>query len=87
MLIQVKAKRVKANGERNAHDAIEIDYDSFAEFDICAATFTPIYNGSPLEQCPFDGSKYKPEFKGTVCRVCNVCSIGSPASGLRLLPK
>jgi len=79
------ARKIKSHGERNAHDAIEIEYDSFADFDICALTLTPIYAGSPLEQCPFDGSKYQSEHKGSVCSVCNVCSIGGPASGLRLL--
>ncbi|KAF8424017.1 coatomer WD associated region-domain-containing protein [Tirmania nivea] len=79
------ARKIKVHGERNAHDAIEVEYDSFAEFEICAASLTPIYAGSPLEQCPYDGSKYKPEYKGSVCRICNVCGIGSPASGLRLL--
>jgi len=80
-----QAKKIKAHSERNATDAIEIEYDQFAEFDICAYSHTPIYAGSPMSQCPFDGSKYQATCKGKVCKVCEVCQIGAPASGLRLL--
>ncbi|KAK6519008.1 hypothetical protein TWF281_003698 [Arthrobotrys megalospora] len=80
-----QARKIKTASERNASDAIEIEYDQYAEFDICAGSHTPIYSGSPLEQCPFDGSKYHSSWKGKVCAVCEVCQIGAPASGLRLL--
>ncbi|CAO2654455.1 Nn.00g111880.m01.CDS01 [Neocucurbitaria sp. VM-36] len=79
------AKRVKTVAERNPADAIEIDFDQFADFEICAASFTPIYGGSPSVACPYDGSKYHGKYKGTVCKVCEVCQIGAPASGLRLV--
>ncbi len=65
-------------------DAVDIEYDQFAEFDICAASYTPIYYGSPSVACLFDGSKYHSKYKGTVCRVCEVAEIGAPGSGLRL---
>jgi coatomer protein complex subunit alpha (xenin) len=80
-----QAKRVKAVAERNPSDAIEIDFDQFADFEICAASHTPIYGGSPSVACPFDGSKYHGKYKGTVCKVCDICQIGAPASGLRLV--
>ncbi|KAF2203905.1 Coatomer, alpha subunit [Delitschia confertaspora ATCC 74209] len=79
------ARKVKAVCERNPIDAVEIDFDQFADFEICAASFTPIYGGSPSVACPFDGSKYHAKYKGTVCKVCEVCQIGAPASGLRLV--
>ncbi|OAA64661.1 coatamer subunit protein [Niveomyces insectorum RCEF 264] len=78
------AKKTKAQCERNPNDAIEIEFDQFAEFDVCAASFTPIYSGAPFEQCAFDGSKYQPKYKGSVCRVCEVCEIGKHGSGLKL---
>ncbi|KAM0811230.1 putative Coatomer WD associated region-domain-containing protein [Seiridium cardinale] len=78
------AKKVKATAERNPHDTIEIEYDQFAEFDICAASYTPIYSGTPYEECAFDGSKYHTKYKGTVCTVCEVCEIGKHGSGLKL---
>ncbi|KZF21802.1 Coatomer, alpha subunit [Xylona heveae TC161] len=79
-----QARKTKAACERNPQDAIDIEFDQFADFDICAASFTPIYGGSPSTTCPFDGSKYHAEYKGTVCTVCEVAEIGTPASGLRL---
>jgi len=78
------AKRVKAQCERNPHDAIEIEYDQFAEFEVCAASHTPIYSGDSFESCAFDGSKYHSKYKGTVCSVCEVCEIGKHGSGLKL---
>ncbi|KAK0757582.1 hypothetical protein N5P37_009596 [Trichoderma harzianum] len=78
------AKKTKAQCERNPNDAIEIEFDQFAEFEICAASHTPIYSGAPFEECAFDGSKYHSSFKGSVCRVCGVCEIGKHGSGLRL---
>jgi coatomer protein complex subunit alpha (xenin) len=79
------ARKIKAVCERNPTDATEIDFDQFADFEICAASFTPIYGGSPSVACPYDGSKYHAKYKGTVCRICEVCQIGAPASGLRLV--
>jgi coatomer protein complex subunit alpha (xenin) len=80
----VQAKKNKAQYERNPHDAIEIEFDQFAEFDICVASMTPIYSGTPLAACAFDGSKYHAKYKGQVCRVCEVCEIGKNGSGLKL---
>lgn len=34
--------------------------------------------------CPYDGTKYHTKYKGTVCKVCEVCAVGAPCSGLRL---
>ncbi|KAI1469415.1 Coatomer, alpha subunit [Daldinia caldariorum] len=78
------ARRIKAQCERNPHDAVEIEYDQFAEFEICAASHTPIYSGTPYEECAFDGSKYHSKYKGTVCTVCEVCEVGKHGSGLKL---
>jgi coatomer protein complex subunit alpha (xenin) len=78
------AKKTKAQCERNPNDSIDIEFDQFAEFDICAASHTPIYSGTPFEECAFDGSRYHSKYKGGVCRVCEVCEIGKHGSGLKL---
>ncbi|WQF85185.1 Putative quinoprotein amine dehydrogenase, beta chain [Colletotrichum destructivum] len=78
------AKKAKAQCERNPSDAIEIEFDQFAEFDVCAASHTPIYSGTAYEECAFDGSKYHSKYKGSVCKVCEVCEIGKHGSGLKL---
>ncbi|KAG0154142.1 hypothetical protein PDIDSM_1522 [Penicillium digitatum] len=79
-----QAKKIKTQCERNPQDQIDIDFDPFAEFDICAASYTPIYSGSPSVSDPFTGAKYHPQYKGSVDRISNVTEIGAPASGLRL---
>ncbi|RFU33464.1 hypothetical protein B7463_g2888, partial [Scytalidium lignicola] len=79
------ARKIKAPCERNPNDTHEIEFDQFAEFDICAASHTPIYSGSAFETCAFDGSKYQSKFKGTVCTICNVCEVGKKGSGLKLV--
>ncbi|KAA8566213.1 hypothetical protein EYC84_008814 [Monilinia fructicola] len=53
------ARKIKAQCERNPNDTHDIEFDQFAEFDVCAASHTPIYSGSPFEVCAFDGSKYQ----------------------------
>ncbi|RKF79937.1 putative coatomer subunit alpha [Golovinomyces cichoracearum] len=79
------ARKIKLQCERNPINTHEIDYDPFAEFDICAASFVPIYSGSKFEVCAFDGSKYHPKYKGTVCTLCGVCEVGKNGSGLKLV--
>ncbi|CAD6443130.1 c8a72a50-909b-4792-8fe1-03b9790fd885 [Sclerotinia trifoliorum] len=79
------ARKIKAACERNPNDIHEIEFDQFAEFDVCAASHTPIYSGSPFEVCAFDGSKYQAKYKGTVCAVCGVCEVGKNGSGLKLV--
>ncbi|KAF2670879.1 Coatomer, alpha subunit [Microthyrium microscopicum] len=79
------AKKIKTTCERNPSDALEVEFDQFAEFEVCAASYTPIYSGSPSATCPFDGTKYQAKYKGTVCKICEVAEIGAPASGIRLL--
>ncbi|KAF8866337.1 Coatomer, alpha subunit [Acephala macrosclerotiorum] len=79
------ARKIKAQCERNPNDAHEIEFDQFAEFDICAASHTPIYSGTSFETCAFDGSKYHSKYKGIVCMVCGVCEVGKNGSGLKLV--
>ncbi|KAL4926906.1 coatomer subunit alpha [Aspergillus undulatus] len=79
-----QAKKIKAQCERNPQDKVEIEFDQFAEFDICAASHTPIYSGSPSVSDPFTGAKYHEQYKGSVDRISEVTEIGAPASGLRL---
>ncbi|KAL3463038.1 coatomer WD associated region-domain-containing protein [Aspergillus heterothallicus] len=79
-----QARKIKAQCERNPQDKIEIEFDQFAEFDICAASHTPIYSGSPSVSDPFTGAKYHEQYKGSVDRISDITEIGAPASGLRL---
>ncbi|KAL8829927.1 MAG: hypothetical protein Q9170_005970 [Blastenia crenularia] len=42
-----QARKIKTSCERSPQDKIDIEFDQFAEFDICASSYTPIYSGSP----------------------------------------
>ncbi|KIM31135.1 hypothetical protein M408DRAFT_327425 [Serendipita vermifera MAFF 305830] len=77
-----KAKEVIAAGDRNPRDAVEFGYDEFTEFEICAASLSPIYKGSPSVRCPYTGAAFKPEFKGQLDPLTQLTEIGAPASGL-----
>lgn len=72
-----------AQGDRNPRDTHEITYDHFTQFDICPATLSPIYAGSPSVVSAYTGAKYLPEYKGSVCVVDQITQVGTPGSGLR----
>lgn len=81
-----QTRRILAACEKNPVDQHEIKYDQHNPFDICAATFVPIYRGKPVVKCPLSGACYLPEFKGEVCRVTKVTEIGKDCIGLRISP-
>lgn len=80
-----QARAVLSQGDRNPRDALEISYDHFTPFDICPASLSPIYQGSPSVVAAYTGARYLPEYKNTVCVVDGVTQVGLPASGLRSL--
>lgn len=80
-----QARKIKSITERAPNDAVDIEFDTFGGFAICASSYTPIYDGDNSAVCPFDGVKYHARFKGTVCKVCEVCAVGAGASGFRLM--
>ena len=75
-----QARTMKARCERNPFDKHPIDFDQSAEFDICAASYTPVYKGTSSSSCSYDGSMYHAQYKGQVCRICEVVEIGKQAS-------
>jgi coatomer protein complex subunit alpha (xenin) len=78
-----QARSVLAQGDRNPRDAHEIAYDHFTPFDICPASLSPIYAGSPSTVSAYSGARYLPEYKNTICVVDQITQVGLPASGLR----
>ncbi|KDQ13419.1 hypothetical protein BOTBODRAFT_33724 [Botryobasidium botryosum FD-172 SS1] len=80
--IVAEARKVLADGDRNPLDAVEVAYDDFTEFEICAASYTPIYKGSPSVKDPFTGASFLPEYQGKLCPLTEVTEIGAAASGL-----
>lgn len=81
--VLTQARAVLAQGTKNPRDAHEVGYDHFTAFDVCPASLSPIYSGSPAVVCAYTGAKYLPEYKGTICVVDGVTQVGLTASGMR----
>jgi coatomer subunit alpha len=80
-----QAKKIQAKADSIATDAITIDFDPFAEWEICAGDFVPIYKGERVVREKFLGVGYKEAWKGKLCKVTLVSEIGATGSGLRLV--
>lgn len=80
-----QARKVIASAERNGSNAIDLNYDQFTEFDICAVSYTPIYSGSEKAACPFCKAKYQPQYKGKLCKICRISSIGAASTGRKII--
>lgn len=71
-----EARKIQSVCERTLHDELAFDYDQYNPFDVCAASFEPIYRGSPKVECCYCKASYKPEFEGKACNICEVAKIG-----------
>ncbi|KAF9467884.1 coatomer subunit alpha-2 [Collybia nuda] len=80
--IVAQARQRIAAGDRNPRNAVEVSYDEFTPFEICAVTYTPIYKGSPSIHCPYTDASYLPQFKGSLDPLTQLTEIGAAASGL-----
>lgn len=79
-----KARAIKEKSDRSPRDNVDIDYDHFAEFEICPATLTPIYSGSPTVKDPYTGALYHESAKGSLCKITGITTVGASATGLKL---
>lgn len=79
-----QARKVKDKADSLAYDAVAIDFDPYADFDVCASTHTPIYKGSPVVLDPLTGAKYHASEKGKTDCIALISKVGAPASGLRI---
>ncbi|EJD40001.1 Coatomer, alpha subunit [Auricularia subglabra TFB-10046 SS5] len=82
----VKAHQVVAAGQRNPRNAVEIVYDETADFDICAATYAPLYKGQPVVHCPYTGAAYMPECKCQLDPLSQLAEMGAQCAGLPAPP-
>lgn len=78
----MQARQRITAGDRNPRNAVEISYDEFTEFAICAASYVPIYKGSPSVHCPYTNASFLPEFKGRLDPLTQLTEIGATSSGL-----
>lgn len=79
-----QARKIKDRAQMVTHDVIEIDFDPYASFDICASTFVPLYKDSPKSIDPLTGAIYHISEKGQLDKIALLSKIGAPASGLRI---
>ncbi|XP_038045670.1 coatomer subunit alpha-like [Patiria miniata] len=84
--VAAQTRKILIACEKNLTDAHKLNYDEHNPFDICGATYKPIYRGKPVEKCPLSGTCYLPEFKGSICRITQVTEIGKDCLGLRISP-
>lgn len=68
----LQTRKILSACEKNPTDTYQLNYDMHNPFDICAASYRPIYRGKPVEKCPLSGACYCPEFHGQICRVTTV---------------
>lgn len=71
-LSATQTRKILAACEKTLTDAHQLNYDPHNPFDLCAASFVPLYRGRPVEKCPLSGACYCPTYKGQICRVTQV---------------
>ncbi|MEQ2218718.1 hypothetical protein XENOCAPTIV_007228, partial [Xenoophorus captivus] len=67
-----ETRKILAACEKTLTDTHQLNYDPHNPFDLCAASFVPLYRGRPVEKCPLSGACYCPPYKGQICRVTQV---------------
>ena len=70
--------------DKHPTDELKLNYDEHNPFDICAASFVPIYKKGRGGQCktaPLLGAKDCAQFKREVFRVDGVSQIGEEVGG------
>ncbi|KAJ1560460.1 hypothetical protein HK096_008611, partial [Nowakowskiella sp. JEL0078] len=80
-----QARRVQQAAERNSTDAFELDYDQYNPFQVCGYSLTPIYTGTPNVKCVFCKTAYRNEYAGKLCATCEISSVGTEGTGLKLM--
>uniref|UniRef100_A0A6G1SMX9 Coatomer subunit alpha n=1 Tax=Aceria tosichella TaxID=561515 RepID=A0A6G1SMX9_9ACAR len=78
------AEKVKSAADIQVDQELKLDYDDKNPYDLCAATFKPIYKGNPLTKCPLCFAKYNPDFAGQTCKICLLSEVGKYCSGIHL---
>lgn len=78
------ARKIQQVCDQNPTDAVQLDYDEYNPFSICAYSFTPIYRGKPEVKSPFCGASYHAEHAGKICNIDQISQIGKNVQGLKL---
>ena len=79
------ANKILQHCERVSTNAIQLDYDQYNPFVVCALSFTPIYQGTPCLVCPYCQASFKQEFVEAFCPICEISKVGGRGNGHVLL--
>lgn len=82
--VATQTKKILQACDKNPSDEHKLAYDEHNPFNICAASYKAIYRGKPEEKCPLCEASYLPEYKNSLCKVCNVAQVGRDSIGLRI---
>lgn len=82
--VATQTRKILQACDKNPTDTHKLQYDEHNPFSICGGSYKPIYRGKPLEKCPFCQTCYMPEYKSSVCKVCQVAEVGKDCFGLRI---
>ena len=79
----IQAKSQVNAGDRNPKLTVTVEFDEKSNFSICPASLTPVYDDQDNVQDTYTGAIYHSQYRGSLCRLTGVNSIGSQATGLR----
>ncbi|EDO39748.1 predicted protein [Nematostella vectensis] len=84
--VATQTRKILQACDKNPTDSHQLKYDEHNPFSICGASYQPLYRGKPQEKCAFCQTSYCPDFKGTLCQVCEISEVGKDSIGLRISP-
>jgi len=82
--VLVRIRKMLQDCDKSPTDKQKLNYDEHNPFSICAASYKPIYRGKPEEKCPLCESSYLPQYKNSLCTVCQVAQVGKDCTGLTI---
>jgi len=80
--LKKQATKVVQKSQQEGRNALKLNFNADSKFDLCGSTQTPIAQGKDLVRCPYCGTAYLPEFTGSLCKTCNIASVGVETVGL-----
>lgn len=79
-----QARKIMQACDMNPVDELQLQYNEYNPFSLCGYSYRPIYHGKPEEKCPLCSTSYMPQYKGYLCRVCEVAEVGKDVTGLKV---
>uniref|UniRef100_A0A7S3GXJ7 Coatomer subunit alpha n=1 Tax=Spumella elongata TaxID=89044 RepID=A0A7S3GXJ7_9STRA len=77
-----KAQKVLQKSEQQGRNEYTIDYDERNPFSLDCSTLKPLYKGTPLVKCSYCAACYAVDYKGKLCLICGISTVGLDTVGL-----